>query len=560
MRACIYARVSTEEQALKGHSLGEQIKHSKLKAIELGAVGDIAEFVDDGYSGDDSERPNMIELTSRVEQGEFDLVVCYDLDRWARDLGDQIMFARSVEKYARLEFVTHSRGDKESPEDTMFFYMKGAFAEYEKAKIRQRTIAGRKAKAQKGMVSCTGGWAGHPGPFGYDYDAERSQFVINEKEAGIVKKIYTMCDNEGMGISKITIALNEERIPSPKGCRWHTSTVGRILHNEAYAGTFNNFKRKTCSKSGKTLSVEIRPQEQWIPVKIPSIISKVQWEGVQRKISQNAAISRRRKHQYLLVGHIYCGECGRRVYTTPKTTNTGAHLYYRCAGRKREVTLTPCEVPMFPANSIGGMRGLDDMVWNFLDSALKNPDLITREVNKAKDNSEAEIIEELLRKLDKKQKQIDDLEKQVDEAWEMRLEGYVEPDELKKRIQKIEQKKKSVIQEISNTKNKLLYIEEKQNFSQNIENYCKLIADKLDSLSFDEKKEIIKLLDVKIHIYANKTVEIEWPFSNELIKVGELSHEGYCWASRYINSRVQRKGTCCNKKFWISVSSQKSYN
>jgi len=527
MRACIYARVSTEEQALKGYSLEGQINECKKKARELGAVGDIFEFVDDGYSGDDPERPGMLALISAVENREFELVVCYDLDRWARDLGDQILFARNVERYARLEFVTHSRGDKDNPEDTMFFHMKGAFAQYEKAKIRQRTIAGRKAKAQSGKVSCLGGWEGHPGPFGYSYNAESSQFIINEKEAEIVRMIYDMHDKEGKGISKIVITLNEMKVPSPKGCRWHTSTVGRILHNEAYAGVFYNFKRKTESKSGKTKLIEIRPKNQWIPVDIPNIISREQWDRVQKKISKNAILSRKQKHQYLLQGHIFCAECGRRVYTTPKITNTGTHLYYRCSGKKREVTLDVCKTPMYPANSKNGMIGLDDLVWDFLISALKNPELITREINKVKDNSEEELREDLSKKLTKKQKHLEDLEKQIGEAWDMRLEGYLEINDLKKRIQKIEQRKKDITLEISNIKSKLKYIEERQNFSQNIEEYCKLIVDKLDNLTFDEKKEIIRLLDIKVYVYANKTVEIEWPFSKSITKVGENSYDGY---------------------------------
>ena len=533
MKACIYARVSTEEQALKGYSLGAQINECQKKSKELGALGDIVEFVDDGYSGDDPERPGILELISRVEQGEFDLVICYDLDRWARDLGDQILFARSVERHTRLEFVTHSRGDKDNPEDTMFFHMKGAFAQYEKAKIRQRTITGRRAKAQKGKVSCTGGWAGHPGPFGYDYDAGNSQFIINEKEAEVVKYIFDLFLKEGMGISKIVITLNEMKMPSPKGSRWHTSTVGRILHNEAYAGVFYNFKRKTQSKSGKTISLEIRPKDQWIPIDIPPIIPREKWDKVQELISHNAALSRKQKHQYLLQGHIFCGECGRRVYTTPKTNDTVIHLYYRCAGKKREVTLETCKTPMYPANTKNRIIGLDDMVWEFLNSSLKNPELILQEINKVKDNSEEELKEELGSKLVKKERHLKDLEKQAEEVWEMRLEGYLEMDVLKKRISKIDQRKKELSLEISNIKNKLQYLLEKQSFSSNIEKYCKLIGDKIDNLTFEEKKDIIRLLDIKVYVFANKTVEIEWPFSKNTTKVGVETHDRYRRTSRY---------------------------
>jgi len=74
----IYARVSTEEQAVKGSSIESQIE----ACINKAGTTDVLRYIDDGYSGELLERPGLNKLREDVEKGLIDKVICYDPDRY----------------------------------------------------------------------------------------------------------------------------------------------------------------------------------------------------------------------------------------------------------------------------------------------------------------------------------------------------------------------------------------------------------------------------------------------------------------------------------------------
>lgn len=280
MRAAIYARVSTKQQAEKEASIPEQVARCKELGLQLGATS-FVEYIDDGYSGADSNRPGMRRLLRDVQNGEFELVLCYSVDRWARDLADQLVFAREVERHARLEFVTHRKGD--SPEDQLFFQIKGGFAEYERALIRARTMMGKRKKAEKGQIVIP------KAPYGYRYNGNKLSpcFEVYEPEATVVRNMFRWVAEEGLGIGSVALRLTREGVPSPKGKKWGTSTVGRILHNPVYKGEFYNFKWKVMERGETKRSYVRRDPEEWICVRVPAIVSAELWERVQEVIRRN---------------------------------------------------------------------------------------------------------------------------------------------------------------------------------------------------------------------------------------------------------------------------------
>ena len=99
VRVAIYVRVSTQEQAEHGYSLGTQMEACRQKAHELGAVT-IREYIDDGQSGEFLDRPALTELRRGLKGKEFDLVIVYDPDRLARNLAHQLIVAEEIEKAA----------------------------------------------------------------------------------------------------------------------------------------------------------------------------------------------------------------------------------------------------------------------------------------------------------------------------------------------------------------------------------------------------------------------------------------------------------------------------
>ncbi len=134
MKAALYARVSTDKQAEK-YGIPSQLEALRKKCTEKGwdpvFDGDKDAFIDDGYSGADLDRPALNRLRQAAKEGRIDMVLCYDPDRLSRKLYHQMILADEFEKQGiKLEFITQEMGT--SPEDRMFFNMRGLVAEYER--------------------------------------------------------------------------------------------------------------------------------------------------------------------------------------------------------------------------------------------------------------------------------------------------------------------------------------------------------------------------------------------------------------------------------------------
>jgi site-specific DNA recombinase len=333
MRAANYARVSTDKQAEK-YGIPSQIEALENRCLEKGWTTVLDEgkeaFIDDGYSGAELDRPALNRLRQAVREGRVDVVLAYDPDRLSRKLYHQMILAEEFEKQGiKLEFITQDMGD--SPEDRMFFNMRGLVAEYEREKIRERTIRGSREKARQGKVIN----AGVP-PFGFCYDKEKSTLEEDPEKAQTLRLIFYNFANENLSLQRLAERLNRLHISTPKGGdRWRASTLSIMLRSEVYIGRVHQFKqyhiepklRRQPSTRNKKTSHVLRPREEWITVEVPSLVPIELFEAVQRKLTTNSDLSRRNtKREYLLSGILYCSQCGGRM---------GGHAirdvnYYRC--------------------------------------------------------------------------------------------------------------------------------------------------------------------------------------------------------------------------------------
>ena len=106
---------------------------------------------DDGCFGGDLNRPALEHLRQAVREGRADVVLVFDPDRLSRSLADLLLLADEFERAGvRLEFITQEVDA--SPEGRLFFSIRGAVAEFEKAKTRERMMRGKRDKARQGKV------------------------------------------------------------------------------------------------------------------------------------------------------------------------------------------------------------------------------------------------------------------------------------------------------------------------------------------------------------------------------------------------------------------------
>lgn len=377
MNVAIYARVSTDVQAEHGYSIGTQLEACRDKAAALGATV-IKEYVDDGYSGGFLERPALDQLRDAVADGLYDGVIIHDADRLSRKLIHQLILVEEFEKNSCHPIFVLGEVAA-TPEGQMTLQMKGVFAEYERSKIRERTMRGKRAKLRSGKAICDS----HI--YGYDYDKETSTYKINPAEAEVVKMVYKWYVEDRIGgCAYIAQCLNDRGIPTPSGRgKWCNSTVRNLLHRPHYTGRYfaNALYHK---KTGPNTYARIpRPQEEWIEMTCPQIID----EDMHEKALSVKSTKRTFKtwkpdsHPGLLQGLAYCGKCGGRIYIT-RSGQQNKVKYYMCnfVSPRRGKT---CDTRYMMVSLT------DDIFWEALKDACQDEKKLLAYINRRKGTEEA---------------------------------------------------------------------------------------------------------------------------------------------------------------------------
>ncbi|HWI62628.1 MAG TPA: recombinase family protein [Symbiobacteriaceae bacterium] len=328
-KVAVYVRWSTDEQE-SGTTLEVQTESCQYFIKSQGWEFDPKlVYVDDGYSGGNTERPALTKLRKSIEAGEIEAVVVYKLDRLSRRVVDCVKLVRE-EWYGRCSlFSTAERFDTESPVGKMIFNILISFAEFERDVIRDRTQSGKKKRASQGRN------AGHKYMYGYrrgedgsyqldGYDPANGAF---SGAAAVARRIFT---DYLSGVSTVHIAeqLTQEGIPSPLGApNWRPSTVARILDNPSYAGTYRygmsqaRIGEKRKQLDGPTYEVEGA---------IPPLVSFEEFERVSRLREDRATMNPRQLgSSYLLSGLAKCGKCGQPINGKQGSDKR----YYSCLGR-----------------------------------------------------------------------------------------------------------------------------------------------------------------------------------------------------------------------------------
>ena len=348
--AAIYARVSTDAQAEKGRSIETQVEACRALAKDARIV----EYIDDGYSGAYLERPALARLRDALADGLHDAVICYTPDRLSRNLAHQLILADEIKRAkAALMFVQGAFDD--SPEGRMFFQMQGAFAEYEREKIKERMTRGIRAKLRAGKP------LNDAHVFGYSFAG--GEYVINEAEANIVRRIFAMFTGETGGIRTIASRLTAENIPTPKGGNvWAPSSLRKILARSMYAGSYFSCQRKY-QETSKRVIVTPRPRDEWIAMKAPAIITPEIYAAAQVRLESNRHRKQFEKRgNFLLQGLIRCAKCN----ATMHVVNNSRVRYYgclsHCGARYVKTTLA------------------DNAFWKVLERITKSPAALERYV------------------------------------------------------------------------------------------------------------------------------------------------------------------------------------
>jgi site-specific DNA recombinase len=268
--------------------------------------------------------------------------------------------------------------------------MRGELAEYERAKILERTRRGMVGRIQAGHA-----WASGV-PLGYRYISEPhgGRWEVDDDEAALVRRIFAMCV-DGMATRRIAMQLTAERLPTPSERHrdhrtyktlpagvWGHQTVRKILTNSAYIGEAVWGKRQNVT----TTTRRRRPETEWNRLAIPPILDAETFHAAQAALhTHRLLVTRDRKHDYLLNGgRLRCGRCGRG--TTGICRKPGVR-YYHCNSHHHV---------MDPGlRRPGSLRAdvVEPQVWAAVVRVLEQPDLITQEVQRQEANADDQRAE-----------------------------------------------------------------------------------------------------------------------------------------------------------------------
>jgi len=516
IRAVIYARVSTKEQADDKESIPDQIKVCK-KAIADHSWDLVAEPYIDSESGHlIEERIGFQKLMQDASAYKFDLVVVKDFDRFARNKSYATKARDDLKKMFIQTYAVTTPVEPKEPklydptDDDLGIMVEGfsdTMAEIERNKIRRRMTMGKQAVAKRGDIP-------NNVPYGYkifrwldEKGKVHRRIDVDEEQAKVVKEIFDSYVN-GKGALNIAFSLTERQIKPPRGQYWRAQAIKYIIQNRTYTGKVlwgwrhadfkKNQQRKLREHKGL---IEEGNHKAIIP---EAIFELAQKEKKQRGTSQKG---RAQLSRGLLTGIAKCIRCGSGVtYLTrhhnrkkknPKWNNTTTHEYL-CGGYKYSGI---CQRRVMSATR------LEEFILNELRTIANNPTARERLIM----DKSVEITTTLEKDYDHAAKMITDIErrrqraKQAYDAGVHSLEVYAADmkrlDDEESKYHVVTDDYQIKVQKVNERKQRL------EKFFKNVDEFNRL----WDESDFQERKHLLRSIYKEIKV-GNGQIVPEWRF------------------------------------------------
>lgn len=300
-KAIAYYRYSSDrqnEQSIEGQM---RCCHEFAEREDITIV---SEYVDRAVSATSDHRPQFQKMINDCKTLDIDYVIVYKLDRFARNRYDSCIYKAKL-KQRGIRLLSAMEKITDSPEGIIMEGILEAMNEYYSAELSQKIRRGIRENVIKGKhlggVVC----------LGYKIGPDHV-LVVDENEAKIVRLIFSLYQN-GKTLSEITDELNKSGYKTAKGNPFGKNAVGKLLHNERYTG---HFKVKGMAEEGVC----------------PVIIEQSVFDEVNAKLEKSRQKNRHKKrHEFILSGLLYCGECGKRMTGVSGKGHLGkVYNYYKC--------------------------------------------------------------------------------------------------------------------------------------------------------------------------------------------------------------------------------------
>ncbi|MBQ7136927.1 MAG: recombinase family protein [Bacilli bacterium] len=308
----VYIRLSKEDSDKSLNRESESIKNQRkliynyLKENKLNLY---KEYVDDGYTGTNFDRPGFNSLIKDIQDGKINMIITKDLSRLGRDY---IKTGYYVEEYfpmKKVRYVSLLDGvdTYKNTNNNDIAPFKALFNDMVSKDTSKKIKSILKTKKERGL------FLGSRAPYGYKKDPlNKNKLIIDEKTSKIVKKIFKL-SLDGKSNQAIAEHLNKQGVSSPSNSEWSSSSVYNILNNKEYTGCLVSNVWTSISYKNKTRIK--RSQSEWIIIHNTheKIIDKKIFDLIKKKKNQKRKKTFKMKENLLLDGKIYCEDCGSKM-------------------------------------------------------------------------------------------------------------------------------------------------------------------------------------------------------------------------------------------------------
>ena len=516
--ATLYLRLSRDDgDKEESNSITGQRELLRDYISQRPELREYAVRIDDGFSGSTFDRPSFQKMIEDIKAGRTDCIIVKDLSRFGRNYLDAGEYIEKIFPFLGVRFIAvndnyDSLGDKKASDDLIIPFknlINEAYCRDISVKIRSQLEIKRK----------NGQFLGSFAAFGYLKDEQdKNKLVVDQYAADIVRDIFKW-KLEGVSPQDIADALNRLGVLSPMEYKrslgmkfttsfktnakavWSAGTVIRILKNPIYTGVLVQGKETT--PSYKVHKRIIKDESEWTVIEDSheAIISKIDFDSVQKVLKCDTRRSPGGKAVGLFSGMIFCGDCGASMVRKTVPAGEKKYVYYVCSAHKQDKSCSPHRMRDVALEEI-----VLDSVKQHIREVIDMSELLTITDTAPLRTAQAQKVQ---RQLDKKHEEYEKLQKLLMSLYENLADGIIDREEYTRLKASFTTRADEAEKQMDALRETLTDIQ-----NHGAENAWMNEFVKRKGLTSLDRAVVVALID-KILIHSNDTVEIIYRWQDE---------------------------------------------
>lgn len=509
LRVTFYARVSTgtDEQT---HSLKNQINYYSDFINENPHWTYVDGYIDEALSGTSViKRESFLKMIEDAKLTKFDFIITKEISRFSRNTLDSIKYTQELLSAGVGVLFQSDNINTLEPDSELRLTIMSSIAQDEVRKISERVKFGFKRAIDKGVV------LGNSKIWGYT--KQEGKLIVDEKEAEMVRQIFSMYATQNIGIRTICKYLNEHGYTNSNGNTFSFSTIKGILTNPKYMGYYCG--NKTHKYDYKLNNRTYLDESEWVMYKdeenVPPIVSEEIWNRANsilkaRSAKQSSEDKTSYQNKYVYSGKIICGEHNVPYYRAIYRYKSGNKEVWQCKEYSAKGKVG-CISPTIYTTEI------DEILKDAYNMIIKERTNIIHDLVKIYSTigSGSKIKEDIA----KTKIQISEIIKKKDKLLDLSIKGYLSDEEFAKRNRQFNFDIESLEMRMANFEE-----EERKNkeITLTVDTLRKVIADELDFNEGFDNAIFDTLLD-RIEVYKTEdknviSLKVYFKVLNEEIK------------------------------------------